>query len=149
MLVSAIAKTVFRLNGQLVEMAEVLAAPAGLTASWWRVLGAVAFEPAPVVEIARRFGITRQSVQRVADLVVAEGLAEYRPNPAHQRAKLVCLTEAGRAKLREIAPGHRARSAQLVRNVGDDPLREILAGLTALSRGIDEAAGDAGHLDAP
>lgn len=52
-------------------------------------------------------GITRQSVQRVADVLVEAGLAEYRPNPAHRRAKLLAPTEDGLAAVRGIVPGHR------------------------------------------
>lgn len=137
---SAIAKAVFRLNGQLIEMAEDLAAPAGLTAARWRVLSSVLDEPLSVADIARRFGITRQSVQRVADLLVEEGLAEYRPNPAHRRAKLVCPTEAGRDRVRRIGPGHRAASTRLVDEVGTDRLRDILEGLEVLSRAYHDAA---------
>lgn len=137
---SSVAKVVFRLNGQLVEMAEDLAAPAGLTAAWWRVLGSVLAEPLPVADIARRFGITRQSVQRVADMLVDEGLAEYRPNPAHRRAKLLCATDAGRARVRRIAPGHRALSTRLVDELGPDRLRETLACLEALSHAYRVAA---------
>lgn len=137
---SAIAKAVFRLNGQLIEMAEDLAAPAGLTAARWRVLASVLDEPLSVADISRQFGITRQSVQRVADLLVEEGLAEFRPNPAHRRAKLVCPTEAGRDRVRRIGPGHRAASTRLVDEVGVDRLRELLEGLEALARAYDGAA---------
>src|SRR5687768_1571580 len=45
-------------------------------------------------------GHTRQSVQRVADLLVADGLAQYHPNPAHRRAKLLQITTAGHRVLR-------------------------------------------------
>lgn len=46
-------------------------------------------EPLPVIGIAREIGITRQNVQRTADILVEQGLAEYGPNPAHRRAKLL------------------------------------------------------------
>src|SRR4051794_41323871 len=86
-LLSGAALAVFQLNGQFLALAEDLTAPAGLTAAWWQVLGAVLPEPLPVAGIARAMGITRQSVQRVADLLVERGLAEYRPNPAHRRGE--------------------------------------------------------------
>ena len=38
------------------------------------------------LEIGRQMGVSRQGVQRVADLLVERGLAEYQPNPAHRRA---------------------------------------------------------------
>ena len=40
-LLSALAKTIFRLNGQFLNGGEELARPVGLTAAWWQVLGAV------------------------------------------------------------------------------------------------------------
>ncbi|MEV8439314.1 helix-turn-helix domain-containing protein [Actinosynnema sp. NPDC051121] len=85
----------FRLYGGFLEAAEVMTKPVGLTAAWWQVLGAVLREPLPVSGIAREMSLTRQSVQRIADLLVAKGLAEYLPNPAHKRAKLFRPTPAG------------------------------------------------------
>ncbi|MFC7591798.1 MarR family winged helix-turn-helix transcriptional regulator [Nonomuraea antimicrobica] len=75
-----------------------------MTAAWWQVLGAVVGEPLPVAGIARAMGMTRQGVQRIADLLVERGLAEYRPNPAHRRAKLLWPTDAGREAITKIAP---------------------------------------------
>ena len=92
-LLSAAAITTFKLNGQFLALAEELARPAGLTAAWWQVLGAVLGEPLTVAGIAREMGITRQSVQRVADILAERGLARYLPNPAHRRAKLLTPTE--------------------------------------------------------
>jgi DNA-binding MarR family transcriptional regulator len=107
----------FRLNGRFMEAGEALAKPAGLTAAWWQVLGAVLREPLPVAGIARDMGLARQSVQRVADLLAERGLAEYRPNPAHKRAKLLAPTEAGLAaidRLREAQYAWANRVAQAV-----------------------------------
>jgi DNA-binding MarR family transcriptional regulator len=81
---------------------EELARPAGQTLARWLVLEAVQREPATVAGIARTMQLTRQSVQRVADLLVGEGFAVYEDNPAHRRAKLVTPTPAGMAALRTI-----------------------------------------------
>ncbi len=59
------ALAVFRLNGQFLALAEELARPAGLTAAWWQVLGAVLHGPRSVAGIAREMGMARQSVQRI------------------------------------------------------------------------------------
>jgi DNA-binding MarR family transcriptional regulator len=85
-LLSQAAKTAFRLNGQFFDLGEHLSRPRGLTAATRQVLAAVLNVPMPVAGIARLVGITRQSVQRTADILVQQGLAEYLPNPAHQRA---------------------------------------------------------------
>ena len=78
--------SIFRLNGFLLHAADRLTAGSGLTTARWQVLGAVLHEPLTVAAIARDMGLTRQSVQRTADLLVEEGLCEYSPNPAHRRA---------------------------------------------------------------
>ncbi|SMQ17859.1 DNA-binding transcriptional regulator, MarR family [Streptomyces sp. Ag82_O1-12] len=129
---------VFRLNGQFLAVAEELARPAGLTAAWWQVLGAVLGEPLPVSGIARAMGITRQSVQRIADLLVERGLAEYRPNPAHRRAKLLAPTEEGRAAIARIGPGHAAFADRLAEAFGEADLAEAVRLLERLSTVLDE-----------
>lgn len=147
-LLSGIALTTFRLNGQVLTVAEDLARPAGLTAAWWQVLGAVLREPLPVAGIARAMGITRQSVQRIADLLVARGLAEYVPNPAHRRAKLVRPTDDGYAAVQRIDPGHAAVAARLAEVMGRDELGRALDALTALAAAFDTlAAEDAADRD--
>ncbi|MEU2780927.1 MULTISPECIES: helix-turn-helix domain-containing protein [unclassified Streptomyces] len=138
-LLSRSALGVFRLNGQFLAVAEELARPAGLTATWWQVLGAVLREPLPVAGVARAMGITRQSVQRVADLLVDKGLAEYRPNPAHRRAKLLAPTDAGRASVSRIGPGHAAYADRLAEAMGEEELAEAVRLLERLSAALEEA----------
>jgi DNA-binding MarR family transcriptional regulator len=136
-LLSGTAKAVFRLNGQLLAIGEALARPVGLTAAWWQVLAAVLDEPRSVADVARSVGVTRQSVQRVADLLVEGGLAHYQPNPAHRRAKLLSPRPQGRDAVRRIAPGHAELAKQLVDKVGHDQLARILHGLEQLSDALD------------
>nr|WP_260859795.1 helix-turn-helix domain-containing protein [Streptomyces cupreus] len=131
---------VFRLNGQFLAVAEELAKPAGITAAWWQVLGAVLREPLPVAGIARTMGITRQSVQRIADLLVERGLAEYRPNPAHRRAKLLAPTEEGLAAVRRIDPGHAAFADRLAEAFGEAELADAVRLLERLSKVLEETA---------
>ncbi|MFF8834239.1 MarR family winged helix-turn-helix transcriptional regulator [Streptomyces sp. NPDC015130] len=139
---------VFRLNGQFLAVSERLAEPAGLTAAWWQVLGAVLPEPLPVAGIARVMGITRQSVQRIADLLVREGLAAYEPNPAHRRAKLLAPTEAGRAAIDRIGPGHAELAALLVRELGgQEAFDETVRVLERLSGALDAVSARHGAPD--
>ncbi|WP_406007661.1 MarR family transcriptional regulator [Streptomyces sp. NBC_00637] len=137
-LLSRSALGVFRLNGRFLAVAEELAGPAGLTAARWQVLGAVLGDPLPVSGIARAMGITRQSVQRVADLLVEQGLAEYRPNPAHRRAKLLAPTQAGRAAVARIDPGHAALADRLAEAYGEAELAQAVHVLERLSKVLDE-----------
>jgi DNA-binding MarR family transcriptional regulator len=139
-LMSGVAKTVFRLNGQFLALAEDLAQPVGLTAAWWQVLGAVLSEPLSVADIARKVGITRQSVQRVADLLVEHELATYRPNPTHQRAKLLQPIDRGREAIRGIGPSHAELAKRLAKEVGVENLRRALDELGRLSDALDTLA---------
>lgn len=132
-LLSDAALTAFRLNGQFLSLAETLARPAGLTASWWQVLGAVLQEPLTVSSIARDMGMARQSVQRVADILVDRGLAAYQDNPAHRRAKLVAPTGAGFDAVRQITPQHAVAARALVGELGIERARECVAALHDLS----------------
>ena len=131
------ALTSFRLNGQLLALAEELARPVGLTAAWWQVLGGVLREGQSVSQIARAMGLTRQSVQRIADLLVDRGLATYAANPAHRRAKLLCATDAGLAAVRAINPAHRVTAEALAAEIDADRLAEVLEGMHELSAALD------------
>ena len=74
----------------------------GLTSALWQVLGAIRDKPLPVAQIARNMGLTRQSVQRTANVLKKKGLVEFKENPDHKRAKLVVLTKPGREALDQI-----------------------------------------------
>src|SRR3546814_12349609 len=91
---SRLVLTVFRLNGGLLEAGDALVRDIGLTSARWQVLGALAEHGAPrtVSQIARTMGLTRQSVQRLADDLRHAVLIEFLPNPDHARAKLMTMT---------------------------------------------------------
>jgi DNA-binding MarR family transcriptional regulator len=127
----------FRLNGRLLETAQQLAAHGELTAAWWQVLGGVVDQPRAVAEIARRMGMTRQGVQRVADLLVARDLAEYRPNPSHRRAKLLACTEAGHWAIRQIALSQHPWANEIGATVGAEQLHDTLTTMQRLIAALE------------
>ena len=90
----------FRANGLLVAAGDTLSAEEGLTAARWQVLGAISLaqRPLTVPQIARRMGLTRQSVHATVGRLVADGLIERAPNADHRRSPLVRLTELGAAR---------------------------------------------------
>lgn len=135
---------VFRLNGRLLAAGDALVEDIGLTSARWQVLGAVALAPAPqpVAHIARDMGLARQSVQRVVDALIAEGLLRLATNPHHSRARLVLLTETG-AALHDAARARQIPWARaLAEGIDADSMpraTELLRTLEArLSRSIQE-----------
>lgn len=94
--------SVLRLAGHLQNAGDALAKPAGQTSARWQVLAAADHAPMSVADAGRALGMTRQGVQRIADLLEKDGLILYADNPAHQRAKLMALTESGKAALAAI-----------------------------------------------
>ena len=89
---------IFRLNGRLLESGDRITKDLGLTSARWQVLGAIelAGDPQSVSQIARNMGLTRQSVQRIANELHAGGMVSFSKNPDHARAKLVVPSAKGR-----------------------------------------------------
>jgi DNA-binding MarR family transcriptional regulator len=72
-------------------------------------------------------GLARQSVQRLADVLVDSGMCEYRPNPAHARAKLLSPTNRGRKAIDQIRPGVVAWTDRIAASVGKKALKSTLS----------------------
>src|SRR6266566_1404994 len=89
---------------------------------------------ASVAQIARGLGMARQSVQRVADLLVRDGLAVYKNNPDHQRAKLLTPTARGRRALRTISTAQKAWADALGAEIGEAELRRMSAVLERIQQ---------------
>jgi len=88
------ALAIFRVNGLIMRAGEGISRPVGQSSARWQVLGR-AFEPQTVAAMARDMGQARQSVQRVADALVADGLVAYQAHPTDRRTKLLELTPRG------------------------------------------------------
>src|SRR3546814_13678899 len=75
--------------------------------------------PETVARLARNMGLTRQSVQRVVNEMVDDGMLCLLDNPHHVRARLVTMTAKGRntfaAALELKAPWGKAPSAGIAR----------------------------------
>jgi DNA-binding MarR family transcriptional regulator len=130
---------VFRLNGLLLDAGDRLAAPVGQTSARWQVMGVIDHEPLTVSAVARVMGLRRQSVQRTADLLAADGVAEYLDNPADRRARLLTLTPAGRRALRTIERAQRAWAVELGEGVGLEPLLQAEAALERMIALLQES----------
>jgi len=132
---------IFRLNGLLIASGDALVAGIGLTSARWQVVGAVALQQgrAPVAHIANVMGLTRQSVQRIADELKKAGIVEFRHNPHHKRAKLVTLTAKGHA-LNDAAM-HRQKpwAAALAADIDRSELQTTISVLAQLRSRLEES----------
>ncbi|HET9520619.1 MAG TPA: MarR family transcriptional regulator [Candidatus Limnocylindrales bacterium] len=140
---SVVVIQVFQLNGLLTAIGDRLAKPAGQSTARWQVLAAAERGPMTVAGIARALRLARQSVQRVADLLVADGLATFDDNPAHRRAKLLSLTPAGLATLRTIQAAQRVWADEVGAEVGEADLRAASDVLHRLMRTLVEGGAGA------
>lgn len=95
---------VFRFNGEMLEAGNRITEPYGLTSARWQVMGAIdlAGTPLTVSQIARRMGLARQGVQRIANDLVKQGMLAHSDNIDHKRSPLMTITIAGAAALKDI-----------------------------------------------
>lgn len=104
---------VFEAAGQTRRNGDRLAALAGQTQARWQLLSVVSEGEWTVPRAARRLGITRQGVQRVADALAADGLITLDHNPDHQRSALMHLTKHGQDALDTITEHARGWHEQI------------------------------------
>lgn len=127
--------SIFRINGLLILAGEDIVRPIGQSSARWQVLGRV-FQPQTVSSLARDIGHARQSVQRIADVLEAEGLVAYQENIEDRRAKLVGLTPAGLKVLKAIYRRQVKWSDQLMRELNPSQLSEIAGALEVIGHTI-------------
>jgi DNA-binding MarR family transcriptional regulator len=81
---------------------EALAVREGLTQARWQTLWIADTGRLTVPQIARRLSVSRQSVQRVANELTADGMTTFEPNPDHKASPILALTTTGRQALERI-----------------------------------------------
>lgn len=92
----------YELAGVSRRSSEQTAAEHGQTVARWHLMSVLSDQSLTVPSIARRLGLARQSVQRVADDLVADGMVERSDNPDHQRSPIHTLTRLGQKTLQKI-----------------------------------------------
>ncbi len=147
---SALILETFRLNSSLSAAEDRLTVDLGLTSARLQVLRAIDDRPRSVAQIARLIGLTRQAVQRIANVLVEEGFAAYGDNPEHKRAKLLQLSDGGREALDEANRRHEDWSRRLAAGFGATPIdtalwlmRNLRERLSASERQLRDGAGGA------
>jgi DNA-binding MarR family transcriptional regulator len=134
---------VIGLTRRFTTAGEALAKPAGQTLARWLVLETIQDRPATVAQIGRTLHLARQGVQRLADVLVRDGLAAYEDNPAHRRAKLLRITPQGRRALRTIQTAQAAWADALGAKIGEEELRQASILLDRVLQALGRLAPDA------
>ncbi|MDX3099019.1 MarR family winged helix-turn-helix transcriptional regulator [Streptomyces sp. ME01-24h] len=90
---------------------------------------------ATVTELAAHLGVTRQAAGQLVDELVAKGYAERHPHPDDARARLVLLTDRGRACTRAAEQAAADAVRPWAEVLGEDRLRALVADLGRLAPG--------------
>jgi DNA-binding MarR family transcriptional regulator len=83
-------------------------------------------------DLAEQLGVSRQAVAQVVGVLESGGYVERLDDPGDARAKLVCLTAAGRAVLRAVRASSLAVEEEWAGRLGGAGLAELRAAVTRL-----------------
>ena len=136
----ALVLEIFRLNGALLRHGAALTAPVGQTQARWQVIGAVAEATRTVPQIARRMGMARQSVQRVADLLASDGILCFEPNPDHARSPLLRLTPHGEEVESQLSRIGAGWSESIARGIAAGDLEQTVGVIREVICRLDETS---------
>ena len=142
---------IFRVNGALLAAGDRLVAKLGLTSARWQLLGGLADqeEPLSVAQLARKMGLTRQAVQRIANELEAKGVVAFRVNPRHKRAQLIELTPRGHELYDRSMELQRPWAVAIARDLTATLVSDASATLVTLLLAIDRAASSGPDLNGP
>ncbi len=130
--------SVFTVNGYIIRAGEGITNPIGQSSARWQVLGR-AYEPTTVAKMAQDIGHARQSVQRQADILAAEGLVSYQDNPADRRARLLTLTPPGAEVLAQIYQRQVEWSLRITTKCTPSKLARLAKALEDVAQVLDDA----------
>src|SRR5215471_17448844 len=102
---------VYEVAGLSRRTSAAIARELGQTVARWHVVSA---GPCTVPTVARRLGLTRQGVQRVAGDLLAARLLKAAPNPDHARSPLLTLTNRGQLVLEQLTQRSDAARGRLL-----------------------------------
>jgi len=127
-----------QLDGVLRSHAEGMTAMHGQTPARWKVLTAAGCDVRTVPQIARRMGLTRQAVQRIANQQVEDGLATFVENPDHRGSPILRLTDEGTAVDDAISDRHARWSNQVARKLDESTMKVALKAIQDLLACVEE-----------
>ncbi|MCV7347875.1 MarR family winged helix-turn-helix transcriptional regulator [Mycolicibacterium rhodesiae] len=127
---------VYELAGLLRRSGEAIAAREGQTQARWQFLSVISDDGLTVPQAARRLGVTRQAVQRVANELVDDLLVELASNPDHRTSPLCRLTGDGRRILARINKIAEVENRRLTQAVGAEVLKATDRGVRSVTSAL-------------
>jgi DNA-binding MarR family transcriptional regulator len=108
------------------------------------VLAQLGASGARITDMAARLGLTKQAVTLMVDHLEGRGYAARVPDPGDGRAKLVELTERGRAAAVTAGRVAAAIEREWAARLGPEPLAAVEATLASLADSLDPRRSPAG-----
>lgn len=133
---------VYELAGAFRRSGDALAGRVAQSQARWQVLSVLSEGEWTVPSVAHRLGVSRQAVQRVADVLASEDLVRFVDNPAHRRSPLVELTRSGRTTLGHITESSHAWRSRLAAHFSTTELEDTRATLRKLLEHVHQAFPD-------
>jgi len=93
----------------------------------------IAAEGASIAEIGDYLGITKQAASQLVDELLRRGYVASGPHPRDARAKLITLTEQGRAVTRAADEASIEAGRDWVEVLGEERVRELVADLARVA----------------
>jgi DNA-binding MarR family transcriptional regulator len=137
-------RAVFAAHSSVLRYGDRANAAFGQSSARWRVMFNIAQGNGSVSEIARETDYTRQSVQRLADTLVTDGLATYARDSEDRRRQIITLTVRGSELLAEMEAEFDRWSQRLVQTLGQDNVTQTVEHLHEVKRVLDA---DAKHFE--
>ena len=137
-LVPLILADIFELAGRFRASGEEIASRVGQTQARWQVMSAASVGPLTVPQVARRLGVSRQNVQRIANQLVNEGWAAFETNPDHRGSPHLVLNQRGQAALAQLTETALGSHVELARRLGGTELGALHHALRRLIAAVDD-----------
>jgi len=137
-LLPLIVADIFELAGRFRAEGETIAARVGQTQARWQVMNAASATRLTVPQIARRLGVTRQNVQRIANVLVNEAWATLEPNPDHRGSPHLVLNKRGQTALAQLSKAAARTHATLAGRLAGTDIGAIHRGLRRLIEAMND-----------
>ena len=126
-------RAVFAAQAAVLRHGDTANAPTGQSSARWRVLRAIDDGHTSVAAAARFMGSSRQSVQRLADALIDEGLVEAEGQDDDRRVKLLRLTAQGQRVHDALEENFDTWADRLLVHIRADDLAAVSQGLEQIT----------------